>query len=315
MQLSNTFSPLVETLIKLPQAKIAKFTCLILLVYIAYLLANITWVFLNDSNENTSIITNDIIVKNNSSSQNYRVSEIHALNLFGVYNQSVTVESESEEVEDAPETNLKLTLTGVVASDNEKKSAAIIENNSTQEIYAIDETINGTRAVLKNVYNDRVLIRHSGRLETLMLDGHDYSEPSNKIVTQKTTQRIKSKISGPKRNNRIDQRENSALTKQAKALKNDINENPGKITDYLKIGPKRKGGQIVGYQLMPGRNPDFFKVSGLKSGDVAVQMNGYDLTQPAEAAQALRALKEEREISLLVDRNGNLIEILFGIDE
>jgi len=44
-------------------------------------------------------------------------------------------------------------------------------------------------------------------------------------------------------------------------------------------------------------------------------MNGYDLSQPSEAAQALQALKREREISLLVDRGGNTTEILFSIDE
>jgi general secretion pathway protein C len=70
----------------------------------------------------------------------------------------------------------------------------------------------------------------------------------------------------------------------------------------------------VGYQLMPGKNPEFFKSSGLKSGDVAIQMNGYDLSQPSEAAQALRALKQEREVSLLLDRNGDITEILFSID-
>lgn len=317
MQLSHTFSPIVETLIKLPHAKIAKLIGLALLVYITYLLAKITWVFLDEPSENYGLAPSKIITQSNRSSQNYRISEIHALNLFGIYNQPVVADNEPKEVEDAPETNLKLTLTGVVASDEVKQSAAIIEHNGVQEIYAIDETINGTRAVLKNVHNDRVLIRHSGRLETLMLDGHDYDESSNKRTTQRATQRTKPKINGPQQNNRkrVDHRKNSALTRQAKALKKDINENPGKITDYLKIGPKRKNGKIVGYQLMPGRNPDFFKASGLKRGDVAIQMNGYDLSQPFEAAQALKALKQEREISLLVDRNGDITEILFSIDE
>lgn len=312
MQSSTSFSSITEKLIKLPHAKIAKFIGLILLIYITYLLAKITWLFLDSSNTTYRIEPSKVIAQSKGSSKNHHVSEIHALNLFGAYSQSVVVENESEEVEDAPETNLKLTLTGVVASDDEEKSAAIIENSGAQEIYAIDETVNGTRAVLKNIYTDRVLIRHSGRLETLMLDGHDYSESNSRAVKKSNPV-----ISGPKQNKstRLDQRENLDLARQAKALKNDISEDPGKITDYLKIGPKRQNGKIVGYQLMPGKNPEFFKASGLKRGDVAIQMNGYDLSQPSEAAQALRALKQEREISLLVDRNGDITEILFGIDE
>ena len=42
-------------------------------------------------------------------------------------------------------------------------------------------------------------------------------------------------------------------------------------------------------------------------------MNGYDLTAPSEAAQALSALKQDKEVSLLIDRNGELNEILFSI--
>ena len=64
---------------------------------------------------------------------------------------------------------------------------------------------------------------------------------------------------------------------------------------------------------MPGKNSEFFQNSGLKSGDVAIQMNGYDLTAPSEAAQALAALKQDKEVSLLIDRNGELNEILFSI--
>ena len=65
---------------------------------------------------------------------------------------------------------------------------------------------------------------------------------------------------------------------------------------------------------MPGKDPTFFESSGLKSGDVAIQMNGFDLTAPREAAQALKSLKEEREVSLLLDRNGDMTEILFSIN-
>ena len=113
----------------------------------------------------------------------------------------------------------------------------------------------------------------------------------------------------------VDQRRNKSLTNSVTNLKRDINKDPGKITDYLKISPKRQNGTIIGYRLMPGKKAEFFKASGLKSGDVATQMNGFDLTVPSEAAQALKALKQEREVSLLLDRNGEMTEILFSINE
>jgi general secretion pathway protein C len=112
----------------------------------------------------------------------------------------------------------------------------------------------------------------------------------------------------------LDQRFNNELTQNAAQLRADISKDPGKITDYLRISPVREDSQIVGYRLSPGKNPAFFKLSGLKSGDIAVQMNGYDLRAPLEAVQALSALKTERDISLLIERKNGLIEILFSID-
>lgn len=316
MQLPTSFSPIAETLLKLPQSKLAKLISLLLVIYIAFLLSKITWLFLDEPSQVRYSPLNTVASKQDSSPSSYNLSGIQALNLFGEYNALVVTNDEPEEIEDAPETNLKLILTGVAASDVEERAAAIIEHKGVQEIYAIDETITGTRAVLKKVYNDRVHIRHSGRLETLMLDGFDYDEANKQKKT--TTKKASTKTKGPIRSKdktRVDNRKNNALTKQAKELRNSINDDPGKITDYLKIAPKRENGEIIGYRLMPGKNPEFFKTSGLKGGDVAIQMNGYDLTQPLEAAQALKALKQEQEISLLVNRNSDITEILFSINE
>ncbi|WP_426358776.1 type II secretion system protein GspC [Pseudocolwellia sp. HL-MZ19] len=315
MQLSHSLSPIAETLLKLPHAKIAKILGLFILIYIAYLLSKLTWLFLDDLPQHNPNTSNAVFSQSKNASASYNLSDVKSLNLFGEYNQSAAVDKE-EDIEDAPETNLKLTLTGVAASDVEAESAAIIQKNGVQEIYAIDETINGTRAVLKKVYNDRVHIRHSGRLETLMLDGFDYNDSTrkNNSASRKPNAAREGPIKDNAENTRIDNRSNEALTTQAQNLRDDINEDPGKITDYLKISPKREDGQIIGYRLMPGKNPEFFKTSGLKSGDVAIQMNGFDLSQPSEAAQALKALKQEQELSLLVKRNDDITEILFSIN-
>ena len=160
-----------------------------------------------------------------------------------------------------------------------------------------------------------------------MLDGADYSQPAqslsnikaNRKATNKSPQQRGSQ-NGPQRlpsrskPSVVDQRSNKDLSRNAQLLRTDLKNDPGKITDYLRISPARKGGGIVGYRLSPGKNPEFFKLSGLKSGDIAVQMNGHDLLVPLEAAQAMSALKTERDISLLVERKSDLIEILFSID-
>lgn len=315
MSLSNNASNAFELLSKLPQRKITQVAILFLLGYIAYLFAQITWLAIPQQNNATTLKANGMQSRQVSPSKQLNTKPVEALNLFGIFSQQSVKKVEEVVIEDAPETRLKLTLTGAVASSDNATSAAIIESAGKQETYSIGENIKGTRAVLEKVFNDRVLLKVSGRLETLMIEGVDFNKNVKAIKPAKTQQAIKKppskRFSSP---NIVDQRNNKALTQSTKSLRKDLDADPGKITDYLKISPKRENGKIGGYRLMPGKDPTFFQSAGLKSGDVAIQMNGFDLTEPREAAQALQSLKEQREVSILLDRNGEMTEILFSID-
>jgi general secretion pathway protein C len=316
MPLPSKFSSVIEHFSQLPQQKIAKVISALLLVYIAYVCAQITWFIApNGPFENSGNVSVKVLSQGTKPSI-ISLSNVKSLNIFGLYSDS-PIDDGIAEVENVPETRLNLTLSGVVASDDKATSAAVIQNGGKQNTYSPGETITGTRAILDSVFSDRVILKHAGQLETLMLDGFDYSEASNrsKIVSSPVaaTKPIKrnSYIKPP---SIVDKRTNKLLSRSAKSFKEDISTDPTKITNYLKISPKRKNGKVIGYRLMPGQNATFFQDAGLKSGDVAIQMNGYDLTVPSEAAQALSALKQDKEVSLLIDRNGDMTEILFSID-
>lgn len=318
MAINDSFTSFTSNLAKLPQQKIAQAISVVLLIYIAFLAAKITWLLVPQNPITSNNSTLAVGIKQASSTgQNFNLSTLQALNLFGQYNEQV--KEVVEQITDAPVTRLKLTLSGLVASDNPDTAAAIIEYQGKQETYGVGDIILGTRANLEQVLIDRVIIKQSGRLETLMLDGADYNQPAQNIANKKAALNARDRAKnrpGKTRNkaNVVDQRSNNELTRNAVQLRSDISKNPGKITDYLRISPAREEGEIVGYRLSPGKKPEFFKLSGLKSGDIAVQMNGYDLRTPLEAAQALSALKKERDISLLIERKNDLIEILFSID-
>ncbi|MBA6223451.1 type II secretion system protein GspC [Colwellia sp. MB02u-18] len=322
MTLSNNLSNAFEQLAKLPQQKITQVIILVLLSYIAFLFAQITWLGLAKSDHNANLTLNDLSSVSVAPKEQVQVKAIQVLNLFGVFSQQ-NVNRVEEVVEDAPETRLQLILTGVVASTNKATAAAVIESGGKQETYSIGENIKGTRAVLEDVFHDRVLLKVSGGLETLMFEGlifdkniniikPRYNQQSVTQPTENTSQKSSPDDFSP--TNIVDQRDNKALAQVTKSLRTELASDPGNITDYLKISPKRENGKITGYQLMPAKDPTFFQSAGLKSGDVAVQMNGFDLTAPQEAAQALQSLKEQREVSLLLDRNGDITEILFSID-
>ncbi len=318
MPLSDQLTSLAEILSKLPQKKIAQIISLLLIIYMAYLSAQMTWLLVPQTNQSIGLAH----VNNNTANQQAKNTHINtnriiALNLFGHY-QAEEVAVDEPVVKDAPETRLNLTLTGVVASSEKKGGAAIIENAGQQETYGIGEKIKGTRATLAQVMNDRVLIKQAGRLETLMLDGFEYKKVANAPV--KKSSRLNAVKAQPStkakgKRQRVDLRKNKALTQRMAQLKQDLAKNPNKITDYLKISPERRGGRITGYRLAPGKDKEFFKDAGLRMGDIAIAMNGYDLSEPAQAAQALKALREDTEISLTVDRQGSTSEILFSINK
>ena len=304
----TAFAPLFT---QLGHRRVAQLVMALLLMYIAHISAKITWSVVPQAQSSNSSSINNQQKKLNAkqSKQAIDVAKIQSLNLFGQYSE---IESAALEVAMAnvPETKLNLTLSGLVASDDKSVAAAIIEHQGKQETYGVGDIILGTRANLEQVLMDRVIIKQSGRLETLMLDGFDYSQPAHKVTNKsRATNRQQSSRSGV-----VDQRGNKQLSATAKNLRSEFAKDPSKIGDYLRISPKRKNGKIIGYSLRPGKKAEFFKLAGLKSGDVAVEMNGYDLIAPMQAMQAMAEMKQARDISLLVNRQGNLTEILFSLD-
>lgn len=316
MVLPSNMTAVTSLFTQLGHRRVAQLVMLLLIVYIAYLCAQITWSVIpqEQSSQKYSANTHSNNSNTNKANKTIDIAKIQSLNLFGQYNDNVD-ETPDVEMSNVPETKLNLILSGLVASDEKSIAAAVIENQGKQETYGIGDIIIGTRANLEQVLMDRVIIKQSGRLETLMLDGFDYNQPVKTIVKKVANKNYNTKVgSKPSRNGVVDQRNNKKLSATAKNLRNELSNDPAKIVDYLRISPKRKDGSIVGYTLRPGKKPEFFKQSGLKVGDVAVQMNGFDLVEPVQAMQAMAEMKKARDISLLVDRQGSLTEILISLD-
>ncbi len=310
----TTFSAAMSTF---NQKRTTQVISVTLLIYIAYIFAKMTWLSVPEPDQKDQMRTNSPHKSVSLTSvKNVNLTQLQSLNLFGLYTSEVQ-EDTVLIAHDAPETRLNLVLTGLVATDDVNIAAAIIEHQGKQETYGISDVIVGTRASLEKVLRDRVLIKQAGRLETLMLDGFDFKKPARAIssknqqatnILRRNSQAIATET------NSLDHRANKKLTASARNLRADVSQDPSKISDYLRILPKRRQGKIIGYSLRPGKKAEFFKLSGLKSGDVAVQMNGFDLTDASDAAKALAEMKQAKDVSLLVQRSGNVMEILFSIE-
>lgn len=239
------------------------------------------------------------------------VKDIEKLALFGQYTTEAKGKPKTnivEQITDAPKTTLSIQLTGVVASTKELKGLAVIASSGGQETYSLGDKIKGTSASLKEVYADRIIITNNGRYETLMLDGLKYEAQG-----QANKQLQKAKTSKDVR--QIDHRQNKAVSEQLKTSRDELVSDPGKITDYLSISPVRKDGELAGYRLNAGKDRALFTQSGLKPNDLAKSINGYDLTDMGQALEVMSSLPELTEMSLMVERNGQLIEIMFSLPQ
>jgi general secretion pathway protein C len=251
----------------------------------------------------TPTVSRAPVISSPSGKSGVNIAKIQQLNLFG--NAAAKPAEPVAEVTDAPETRLNLTLTGVVASSEQEAGTAIIENRGSQAVYGLGDKIEGTNATLQKVYNDRVIIKNGVRNETLMLDGIDYDE-ANRRREMQARQRP-----APKQ----EEEDRSQLSEEALEATAALRERPASFTDFISISPKTEEGQLIGYQVSPGKEPELFKSAGLQAGDVITQINGLDLTDLQQSQEALSELRNAQNIELTIIRDGSLTTLYLDLPE
>lgn len=276
------------------QQRLSLACCLLLLMSAAWVLGKMFWLL--QSPEGSVSPWSAAPVSSQSQMQSsLDTSALKNSHLFGEYQQEAKV-VEKPVVQDAPKTRLNLTLVGVVASSDANKSLAVIANRGSQSTYGLQEQIEGTRAQLKAVFSDRVIIDNSGRDETLMLAGIDYSKLSASMPTAK-----------PSQNRQGNNAANNAS--KIESIRAQISQDPQKIFQYVRMSQVKRDGKVTGYRVTPGKEPELFRSVGLQSGDIATQLNGHDLTDPASMSKIFKTISEASELNLTVERDGQPYDI------
>ncbi|AWB68692.1 type II secretion system protein GspC [Saccharobesus litoralis] len=288
---------------KLDHVKLSRTVQFILVIIIVWLLSQLTWQLLTPAAKPNAPTV--VVNSQTGSTSKASVARLVKMNLFGDFN-AVVEEPVVKEVEVAPVTSLNLKLTGVVSSSDPSRAAAIIERSGTQTTYGVGEKIDGTQAVVREVYEDRIILEQRNKRETLMLEGADYTVQTSSATRTATPSRADRKSTAK----RIDPKHAKLLEEQREAFLAD----PGKISDYIKAAPFKRNGQLVGYKIRPGKKAELFKAFGLRNGDIAIEINGYDLTDLSQAMLAMQELRSATEATLMVERNGEMVETHFSLN-
>ena len=209
------------------------------------------------------------------------VAELANAHLFGVAPPPPPVNDAN-----APQTNMPLVLTGIVAGRTPQDGLAILGPNPTAtRVYAVGQRVPGN-ALVHAVYEDRVLLERDGSLEALMLP-RQFGGPARPIA-------------GP-----------GAVDRLQRTLDNQ----PGLLSDVLRPQPVFVDGHQRGYRVYPGRNARAFNSLGLRNGDLVTAVNGTPLDDPDRGNEILRTLSSSDQAHVTVLRGGQQQDLTLNMSQ
>jgi general secretion pathway protein C len=92
-------------------------------------------------------------------------------------------------------------------------------------------------------------------------------------------------------------------------------DSPEKVARFLQIRPVADQYGLKGYRLTPGHSPELFTQMGLKPNDIAVEINGLDLTDHRLLQEALASLAGASSATMTIERDGQRQELTFVLGE
>jgi general secretion pathway protein C len=271
---------------------------LLLVVWIAWLLASMTWSLLGEQPPVATAIPEATPVKSQVSQQEELVRQLPNWHLFGELAQEAQPVKTIVPV-DAPDTRLKLTLHGTFASADKHLARAIIaDERGNEEMYAVGDIVPGN-AELSEIQADKVILQRSGRYEVLRLPRDSLtSDTGIPTVSAATATRY------------------GTTSERLQSLRRTLRRNPKSLFGLVRTIPKKDAhGKMIGYILEPGREPQLFHQMGLKPGDIVTRINDIDLNNIASGMQALRSVQSGDTVSMTVQREGQQQTLTFRIPE
>ncbi|MBO9495168.1 type II secretion system protein GspC [Thalassotalea sp. G20_0] len=257
----------------------------ILIILLARQLAMITWQLLPDNPTGHSTVQSikAQIPAAQTTASNNPLSSLENLLLFG----KPPAPQQTPVPEDVPVSRLAVRITGLVASSNPDESLVIIRSGSSDTTYRPGDTLKGTQAKVDTIYADRVIIRNGERYESLLM----YPDEARKSPAIQTTSETRPK------------------SRAVADIRRKLQDKPESWAEIVTISPVRRDGKLQGYRVNPAKYPDYFSQLGLKANDMAVAINGYDLTDTSEAMKVIGQLSSMTQLSLTIERDGQRFEI------
>ena len=180
----------------------------------------------------------------------------------------------------APITPLSLTLIGTFLAGGESPYAIIEDKKKqNQDVFVISQSIFG-QATLKRIFQDKVEIEREGKIEILKLDDLGGGSPDSSGGISSSGDEFV-----------VDEAE----------LDKGLENLPLLLTQARAV-PYFKEGRSIGLRLFAIKSGSLYEKIGLKNGDILKTINGNNLGDISQALKLFEQLKQERSISLVLER-------------
>jgi len=249
-------------------------------------LAEFTWMIFSSDSSVSNSRQQQSIRQTSPAAQKDRLREVAGLSLFGKA-EDKNINASEQELINAPKTQLRLTLKGLLAVDDPKRAIAIIADDRGKEKHYLIGSVLPGNAKLHTIYADRVILSRAGRLETLSLPKTKLSKGAvvRNAMAPVTSRQVKAGGS-------------------LKSMRDSLIKNPQDIWKNIRIEPKmNKSGSIQGYTLNH-KDKQLMRKLGIRKTDIITSVNGMPLNDPTSLYQILDVLKTTQQLNLSIIRNG-----------
>ena len=262
------------------------------------------------------VINPTTVSRSNAGAETIDIDRMRGWHLFGEADAAAPTSAEPEPVaqasardgieDGARETRLALTLRGIVASTEDGLGHAIIEHKSRQAIYAVEDKLPVSgRVMLAKVMPQQVVLDNGGTYELLLLFDDSKLGGAKSSVTRRPDTRKKQ----AKSESEIDKRSDQAATELAESYRERLFDNPQSLAEVVNVSAVREGGELRGYRIQPGKEPEQFEQLGFKPGDLVTSVNGIALDNPANTMRLYSAMRSADEVVFELKREDQPVTI------
>lgn len=289
---------------------------LVLAVLVAISLANLAWSLFpppSGSDVNSSAMSGTATNISNTLTETAGMSvQRPSAMLKDMFGRALATGTQSQFIEEnVQETQLNLTLKGILADASTGKKLALIARGGQKDtVYKVGDSIEG--AEILDIEARRVLIRRNGVTEALNLEvniprpGNSSTESNVRYRTNADASSMDNQPSGIRRISE------SERVVSEQTLREQLQNLP-QLLQQARAVPYTENGRQAGFRVVEVQNGSIFEDLGIEREDVIQSVNGTPVRNVDDALKAYSNLKTAKSFQLDLLRRGRPLTIDFSI--